>query len=137
MWIMLAAVLAFVSPSESSTISSLRIVGRVMYPHIAKAAGVEGRVAVKVTTDAKGKVTKAVAESGHPMLVKSAEDNARSLQFGSADNPESRETTVTMVYRLADNGCATQNDCTLAFLDAPTTITVVGMPMCVQVQRSR
>ncbi|HVF56812.1 MAG TPA: M56 family metallopeptidase [Pyrinomonadaceae bacterium] len=52
-----------------------------VYPPIAKAARAEGRVSVEVTVDEDGRVIKAQAVSGHPLLQSAAVDAAREAQF--------------------------------------------------------
>ena len=51
------------------------------YPPIAKAAGAEGTVSVKVTVDEEGNVVAARAVSGHPLLRTAAVDAARATKF--------------------------------------------------------
>lgn len=51
------------------------------YPAIAKAAGAEGTVSVRVTVDEEGNVVRAEAVSGHPLLLSTAVDAARQSKF--------------------------------------------------------
>jgi TonB family protein len=51
------------------------------YPPIAKAAGAEGTVSVRVTVDEEGNVIAAKAVSGHPLLQSAAVDAARAAKF--------------------------------------------------------
>jgi protein TonB len=51
------------------------------YPAIAKAAGAQGSVSVKVTVDEEGNVVAAEAVSGHPLLLMAAVDAARQSKF--------------------------------------------------------
>ncbi|HEX8353574.1 MAG TPA: M56 family metallopeptidase [Pyrinomonadaceae bacterium] len=51
------------------------------YPAIAKAAGAEGPVGVRVTVDEEGDVVAAEAVSGHPLLHTAAVDAARQSRF--------------------------------------------------------
>ncbi|MFL6336373.1 MAG: M56 family metallopeptidase [Pyrinomonadaceae bacterium] len=51
------------------------------YPPIAKAAGAEGTVSVRVTVDEEGNVVAARAVSGHPLLQAAAVDAARAAKF--------------------------------------------------------
>ena len=51
------------------------------YPAIAKAAGAEGTVTVRVTVDEEGNVVAAAAVSGHPLLQSAAVDAARESKF--------------------------------------------------------
>jgi TonB family protein len=54
------------------------------YPPIAKAAGAEGSVGVRVTVDEEGNVVAAEAISGHPLLKMAAVDAARQSKFKPA-----------------------------------------------------
>ena len=51
------------------------------YPEIAKAAGAEGNVSVRVTVNEEGNVIAAEAVSGHPLLRTAAVDAARQSKF--------------------------------------------------------
>lgn len=51
------------------------------YPAIAKAAGAEGKVSVRITVDEEGNVVAAEAISGHPLLRTAAVDAARGAKF--------------------------------------------------------
>jgi TonB family protein len=55
--------------------------GKPEYPPAAMAVRAEGQVAVKVTVDEKGKVIKAIAVSGHPLLRGNAEKAALNSIF--------------------------------------------------------
>ena len=52
-----------------------------VYPPIAKAAGAEGVVSVRITVDEDGNVVEARAVSGHPLLQSAAVDAARASKF--------------------------------------------------------
>jgi len=69
------------------------------YPHLARAAHVQGKVRVKVTTDGHHVLTTAV-ESGPHLLAVAAEENLRTWQFAD-DEPTSF--SVTYIYKLAGN----------------------------------
>ena len=51
------------------------------YPAIAKAARASGTVVVRLTVDESGRVSEAVAESGHPLLQQSAASAVRQWRF--------------------------------------------------------
>ncbi|MBV8856191.1 MAG: M56 family metallopeptidase [Acidobacteria bacterium] len=51
------------------------------YPPVAKAAGAEGTVRVRITVDEEGNVVAAEAVSGHPLLRSAAVDAARAAKF--------------------------------------------------------
>jgi TonB family protein len=53
----------------------------VEYPAEAKAAGIEGRVVIRVRIDATGKVTDATLVSGHPLLSQNALQAVRSWRY--------------------------------------------------------
>jgi TonB family protein len=52
-----------------------------VYPPIARAAGAEGTVSVRITVDEDGNVVAAKAVSGHPLLYTAAVDAARQSKF--------------------------------------------------------
>ena len=52
-----------------------------VYPPVAKAAGAEGVVTVKVTVDEEGNVIAAQAVGGHPLLRSAAVEAARAAKF--------------------------------------------------------
>ena len=52
-----------------------------VYPPVAKAAGAEGVVTVRVTVDEEGNVVAAEAVSGHPLLRSAAVEAARAAKF--------------------------------------------------------
>jgi TonB family protein len=54
------------------------------YPRAARYRGVRGTVIVRVIIDEKGDVEEVFAVSGHPALVKAAEEAARKSKFGRA-----------------------------------------------------
>lgn len=69
------------------------------YPALAALGRVSGSVAVRVTIDAAGSVTKAEVVSGHPLLRKAAADAARKWRFESAPI-QSRTTELKFRFSL-------------------------------------
>jgi len=69
------------------------------YPPLAALARVSGTVAVRVTIDGSGSVTKAEVVSGHPLLRRFAEEAARKWRFERAPT-ESRTTEVKFRFSL-------------------------------------
>jgi len=115
------------------------VVSSLSYPAIAQAARVEGRVDVLVVIDKTGKVSKAIGQGGHQMLIKASEDSARgALRFAPAPDDVERVSTVTFVYRFAaagnSKGC--NSHCVLTLFDRPATVTIIAEPQCVNTERS-
>jgi protein TonB len=52
-----------------------------LYPAIARAAGAQGTVKVRVTVDEQGRVIEARAVGGHPLLQSAAVEAARHARF--------------------------------------------------------
>jgi len=82
-----------------------------VYPAIAKTAHVMGDVVVKITTDGES-VVESKAESGPPLLLKAAEDNAKTWKFA----PHS-PATFHVTYRFKFIGGDTTS-----FPDAPAIV---------------
>jgi protein TonB len=55
--------------------------GKIDYPELARKAGIEGRVTVKVLINTKGNVEKVEVVKGHPMLNDAAIDAAKEWKF--------------------------------------------------------
>lgn len=74
-----------------------------VYPAIAKTAHVAGEVVVKITTDGES-VVESKAETGPPLLLKAAEDNAKTWKFA----PHTPGTFhVTYRFKFMDGNIAT------------------------------
>jgi hypothetical protein len=101
-----------------------------VYPAIARAAHVMGDVVVRITTDGQS-VVEAHAESGPPLLLKAAEDNAKTWKFA----PHSPGTfQVTYRFEFMDGDVATSFPNSSSIVEvtavAPTmTVTYGGMGM--------
>jgi hypothetical protein len=85
-----------------------------VYPPIARAAHIVGDVRVKITTDGES-VRDAQAETGPPMLRKTAEDNARTWKF-VAHTPGTFH--VNFRYKLSSD------DVEVAFLESPSIVEI-------------
>jgi TonB family protein len=76
------------------------------YPPIAKAAGAEGEVHVKVLVDEDGNVVAAEAVSGHPLLQSAAVDAARAAKFKPTlvdGKPVKVSGILSYVFKLKDS----------------------------------
>jgi len=89
-----------------------------IYPPLARQARIQGEVRVKVTTDGES-VHDAEAETGHPLLRKAAEDNARTWKFV----PHTPSTFhVTFRYKLLPT------DVCVEFLTSPAIVEIEASP---------
>src|SRR2546422_10228245 len=70
-----------------------------IYPPLARQARIQGEVSVKVTTDGES-AREAVAQTGHPLLRKAAEDNVKTWKFAS-HTPSTFN--VTFRYKLMES----------------------------------
>lgn len=68
------------------------------YPPAAKAVRAWGQVVVIVKIDPEGKVTSAIAESGHPLLRKASESAARASIFETSVNESERIVKLSYIY---------------------------------------
>jgi Gram-negative bacterial TonB protein C-terminal len=88
------------------------------YPPLARQTRIQGEVRVKVTTDGES-VRDAEAETGHPLLRKAAEDNARTWKF-VAHAPSVFH--VTFRYKLLSDSVDVE------FLESPAIVEVAASP---------
>jgi TonB family protein len=72
------------------------------YPPAAKATRTTGEVVVVVKIDRTGKVIKAEAESGHPLLRQACVISARDWLF-SVGESEEREARITFAFEFGEN----------------------------------
>jgi TonB family protein len=71
------------------------------YPPIARAACIQGAVAVLVNVDSTGKVTATDTLYGHPLLRRSAEVAAQAWTFGSSkDESSARREVIRFVFHI-------------------------------------
>lgn len=89
-----------------------------IYPALARQTRIQGEVSVSVTTDGES-VREAVAQTGHPLLRKAAEDNAKTWKFAS-HTP--RIFNVTFRYKLMDSSVMVE------FLESPTIVEILASP---------
>jgi hypothetical protein len=94
-----------------------------VYPAIAKTAHVMGDVVVTITTDGES-VVESKAESGPPLLLKAAEDNAKTWKFA----PHSPGTFhLRYRFKFMDGDIATsfpRSDAVVEVAAAPPTLTI-------------
>jgi len=90
-----------------------------LYPRLARAASVQGKVRVKVTTDGHRVLTTTV-ENGAPLLAVAAEENLRTWQFASH---EPISFIVTYTYKLSGNW-KEQSDNPTVTMRLPTEVKV-------------
>lgn len=89
-----------------------------MYPPLARQARIQGEVRVKVTTNGES-VRDAEAETGHPLLRKAAEDNARTWKF-VAHAPGTFH--VTFRFKLLSDNVDVE------FLESPAIVKIEASP---------
>jgi Gram-negative bacterial TonB protein C-terminal len=89
-----------------------------MYPPLARQTRIQGDVRVKITTDGES-VLNAEAETGHPLLRKAAEDNARSWKFVA--HPPG---TFQMAFRYK----LLLSDVSVEFLESPAIVEITASP---------
>lgn len=88
------------------------------YPPLARQTRIQGEVRVKLTTDGES-VCDAVAETGHPLLLKAAEENARTWKF-VAHAPNTFH--VTFRYKLLSDTADVE------FLETPAIVQIAASP---------
>jgi hypothetical protein len=89
-----------------------------MYPPLARQTRIQGEVSVKVRTDGES-VSEAIAETGHPLLRKAAEDNVKTWRFVS-HTPSTFN--VTFLYKLMDNNSEVE------FLRSTNIVEILASP---------
>lgn len=89
-----------------------------IYPPLARQTHIQGEVSVKFTTDGES-VREAVAQTGHPLLRKAAEDNVKTWKFVS-HTPSTFN--VTFRYKLMESNVE------VAFLQSPTIVEILASP---------
>ncbi|HXR33648.1 MAG TPA: TonB family protein [Verrucomicrobiae bacterium] len=91
------------------------------YPAFARQTRTEGVVVVRLKLDDHGRVTLAIAVSGHEHLIQGAVENAKKWQF----EPNSRKAAVLVYnFRMASGLC----NSTFFNFQPPDFITVIGCP---------
>jgi Gram-negative bacterial TonB protein C-terminal len=89
-----------------------------IYPPLARQTRIQGEVSVKVTTDGES-VREAVAQTGHPLLRKAAEDNAKSWKFASHT-----PSTFNVIFRYK----LMESSVEVGFLKSPTIVEILASP---------
>jgi len=117
------------------------IVG-MAYPLIPRMARIEGFVIVRVSVGPDGSVRQAEAVSGHPLLEKAAEENARKWKFKLSERP-GRARDPYLIYRFILTGTCAIRDCRTSFvvefpkmIEFPNLIIVTGETHQLQYSRS-
>jgi TonB family protein len=90
--------------------------GEPTYPPLARQARIQGDVSIKITTDGES-VLNAVAETGHPLLRRAAEENVRTWKF-APHQPNSFN--VVFRYHLLPNNVE------VFFLQSPTLVEITA-----------
>ncbi|SRR5579885_1623624 len=86
----------------------------LQYPPLARMARISGIVIVRASLGADGSVQEASVLSGHPLLAKSAQANAREWRFRQLG--QGRPTSdVFLVYRFVLEGTCAANECRETF----------------------
>ena len=98
-----------------------------LYPIMARAAHIQGLVRIRVTTDGE-KVTSVEAESGPPMLVKSAKENVLTWEF-----VKHKPTTFITTFEYVIEGsaqCDYSNGVSALNLPLEVRISAKGVKTC-------
>src|SRR5712692_7421649 len=117
--ILILSVLLMVVPSalaQESTEALPKVVqhSEPIYPPLARQARIQGEVSVKVTTDGES-AREAVAQTGHTLLRKAAEDNVKTWKFAS-HTPSTFN--VTFRYKLMESSVEVE------FLELPAIVEI-------------
>ncbi len=121
--ILMLSVLLVVVPStlaqeSAETLPKVVQHSEPIYPPLARQTRIQGEVSVKVTTDGES-VREAIAQTGHPLLRKAAEDNAKTWKFAS-HTPSTFN--VTFRYELMESSVAVE------FLKLPAIVEILASP---------
>jgi hypothetical protein len=121
--ILMLSVLLVVVPStlaqeSAETLPKVMQHSEPIYPPLARQTRIQGEVSVKVTTDGES-VRDAVAQTGHPLLRKAAEDNAKTWKFVS-HTPSTFN--VTFRYKLMESSVEVE------FLKLPAIVEILASP---------
>jgi len=76
----------------------VRVLGKPLYPELAKKLNLSGIVKVEVTIGADGKVKRTHVVGGHPVLAAEAEKAAAQSEF----EPGPKETTEVIEFKFGD-----------------------------------
>jgi TonB family protein len=98
------------------------------YPRLAAGARITGTAVLRVGIDSTGKVVIANGLSGHPILVKGAEENIKLWRFSpgrSSGEKAVSEFDFTYVFKLTD-GSDTSRPCSALTYEYPDKVTIVS-----------
>lgn len=91
------------------------------YPVLARAAQIQGQVKVVVRIAVNGKVVSARATSGHDLLGREAEGNARKWAFTTG-----KEETLDILYDFRLEKPELHHPCTRVIFDLPGKVSVIS-----------
>ena len=93
----------------------------IAYPRLALLGQLQGDVVVAIEIDNDGKIHRASATTGHPVLKRAAEDNIRRWRFGPGE-----ERTLTVTYRFTLKNPPIKNPTTEWTVDFPRSVHVTS-----------
>jgi hypothetical protein len=86
-------------------ITPTRVVGVNTYNNLARAAQIQGRVEIKCEVDKEGSVVRTRVISGHPLLLRMAEENLVQWKFMGSNDPtqhDPREASFVYEFQLGE-----------------------------------
>jgi len=86
--------------SAADEVGPRKVVGVNSYNNLARAAYIQGRVEIKCEIDKDGSVVRTKVISGHPLLLRMAEENLVQWKFTSSDPNQDRVREVSFVYEF-------------------------------------
>jgi TonB family protein len=91
----------------------------LIYPRVARVARISGDVVLVAQIGSDGSVSIPILKSGHPMLLRAAEDNLKKWKFQTG---ESQEMEVTYHFRITEPASdSAQTECSF---DLPNSVTI-------------
>jgi TonB family protein len=93
------------------------------YPPVARMARIAGDIVVLASIDSEGKVSVPVLPSGHPLLMRAAEENIRTWRFQNG-----LVTKLRVTYHFKIEGEPTYSQSSLCKFDFPDSVTIVTAP---------
>lgn len=118
----LYALVTFFFVAQADVATSVVHVESVSYPQVARAGRVQGQVDVEVSISTSGEVESALAVSGHTLLRKAAEQNAKRWRF-TASSDSHRRLKIDYVFVLDEPPTPYAPDTQTAF-DLPVRVWV-------------
>ena len=116
--VLLVVVASTLAQESAETLPKVMQHSEPIYPPLARQTRIQGEESVKVTTDGES-VREAVAQTGHPLLRKAAEDNAKTWKFVS-HTPSTFN--VTFRYKLMESSVEVE------FLNLPAIVEILASP---------